>query len=426
MTHSSTPNDVGEREHARGACSSTLHAGCSRRAVLATASTGLAASLAGCSAFGDDPDPAAFHDGDWDAFGNGPANRNHVAGGAPEPSDHAVIAATTWPYAPPVVHDDTAYVATGERVLAVQANGVEAWTRPGENRVVVSGAPALDPDEGLLYVPKRVVPRADGPDPAPAFVTAYDYETGFRQWRVRVGDDRAHGVTVHDGDAFVRSATACVRLEPDGTERWRTPLDSLAYDEYNLDGDFATQVAPAVEQSGVYVPDRNALVKLDPGDGSERWRVDANAPYAAPVLDDGGVVQTGWQGVVATDRFGDVRWRRDLQSIAAAAAADGDVYVAASDLHELDGETGETNWSTRLSRGETATAGPVVTDDTVIVDDDHPRACRRKAGGLLGPDRERWAYTDPHTSTYASPVIASGRLFAIGPAGLHAFEPADT
>jgi hypothetical protein len=393
--------------------------------VLAATGTALAGALAGCSSFGGESTPPAFHDGDWDAYGNGPANRNRVRGGAPEPADASLLASTNWPYAPPVVHDDTAYVATGERVVAVQATGVEAWQRPGEDRVVVSGAPALDPDEGLLYVPKRTVPRADGPDPAPAFVVAYDYETGFEQWRVRVGDDRTYGVTVHDGDVYARSATTCVRLGPDGSERWRTPLDSLVYDAYNLSSEFASQVAPAVGNSGVYVPDRNALVKLEPGTGDELWRVDANAPYAAPVLDDGGVVQTGWQGIVATDRFGDVRWRRDLQSLAPAAVADGDVYVAATDLHELGGTTGETNWSTRLSRAEGSTAAPAVTDDSVVVDDDNPVAYRRDAGGPLGPERERWSITGTQTSAYATPVVASGRLFAVGPAGLYAFEPGD-
>jgi outer membrane protein assembly factor BamB len=393
--------------------------------VLAATGTALVGSLAGCSSFGGESTPPAFHDGDWDAYGNGPANRNRVRGGAPEPADASLLASTNWPYAPPVVHDDTAYVASGERVVAVQANGVEAWQRPGESRVVVSGAPALDPDEGLLYVPKRTVPRVDGPDPAPAFLVAYDSETGFEQWRARVGDDRAYGVTVHDGDVYVRSATACVKLGSDGIERWRTPMAPLAYDEYSLDGDFATQVAPAVENTSVYVLDQNALVKLEPGTGDELWRVDANAPYAAPVLDDGGVVQTGWQGVVATDRYGDVRWRRDFQSLAAAAVDGTDVYVAARDLHELDGTTGETNWSTRLSSGELATAAPIVTDDSVVVDDNPPVAYRRDAGGPLGPERERWAATGTQTSAYASPVIASGRLFAVGPSGLYGFEPAD-
>lgn len=401
----------------------------SRRTVLATAGTALAGAVAGCSALGGESTPSPFDDGDWRSYGNGPENRNRVAGGAPEPGDHEVLASASWPYAPPVVHDDVAYFASDRTVVAVALDGTEAWSTAvdagTDDRRGVSGAPAVDPERGRLYVPTRVRPRSDGPDPAPASVTAFALDDGDAEWTTRVGDDRAYGATVHGGDVYVRSATACVKLGSDGSERWRTALDPLAYDEYNLSDTFATQVAPAVENSGVYVPDRNALVKLEPGTGDELWRVPTNAPYAAPVLDDGGVVQTGWQGVVATDRFGDVRWRRDLQSLAAAAVDDTDVYVFGTDLYALDGTTGETNWQTRLGRGGGATAAPIVTDDSVVVDSGYPIAYRRDAGGLLAPDRERWSYTEPHTSTYASPVIASGRLLAVGPAGLHAFEPAD-
>lgn len=398
----------------------------SRRTILAAAGTALAGAVAGCSALGGESTPAAFDDGDWHSYGDAPGNQNRAAGGAPEPDDHEVLASASWPYAPPVVHDDVAYFASDRTVVAVGLDGTEAWAAPvaagSDERRVVSGTPALDPDRGLLYVPTRVRPRSDGPDPAPAYVTAFALDDGDPEWTTRVGDGRTYGVTSDRGSVYARSTTACVKLALDGTEDWRTPLGPLAYDEYNLFDDFATQVAPAVENTGVYVPDEDALVKLEPGTGDELWRVDAKTPYAAPVLDDGGVVQTGWQGVVATDRFGDVRWRRDLQSLAAAAVDGTDVYVAGSDLHELDATTGETNWSTRLSGGETATAAPLVTDHSVVVDDDHPIAYRRDASGLLAPDRERWSYTQPHTSTYASPVVAANSLLAVGPAGLHAFE----
>jgi outer membrane protein assembly factor BamB len=401
----------------------------SRRAVLAAAGTGLAAALAGCSVLESDGDTASFHDGDWHSLGNAPGNQNRVAGGAPEPTAHEVVASASWPYVPPVVHDDVVYFATERTVRALELDGSEMWSSPlaagSDERREVSGAPALDPDQGLLYVPTRLVPRSDGPDPAPAYVTAFELESGDPAWTTDVGDEFAHGVSVHEHDCYVRSATACVKLGPDGSERWRTPMRPLAYDEYNLSAQFATQVAPAVEPTGVYVPDKNALVKLDPDNGDERWRVRSNAPYAAPVLDDGGVVQTGWQGIVATDRFGNVRWRRDLQTLAAPAVDDTDVYVFGTDLHELDGRTGETNWSKRLGRGGSATAAPVLTDHTVLVDTDYPIAYRRDASGLLAPDRERWSYTQPHTSTYATPVVASGKLLAVGPSGLHAFEPAD-
>ena len=401
----------------------------SRRTVLAAAGTALAGAVAGCSALGGESTPSAFDDGDWRSYGGAPGNQNRAPGGAPEPNDRTVLASASWPYAPPVVHDDVAYFASDRTVVAVALDGTEAWSTAvdvgTDDRRRVSGAPAVDPERSRLYVPTRVRPRSDGPDPAPAYVTAFALDDGDPEWTTRVGDGRAYGVTSDRGRVYARSTTACVSLTADGIERWRTALDPLAYDEYNLSDDFATQVAPAVGNTGVYVPDRNALVKLEPGTGDELWRVDVPAPYAAPVLDDGGVVQTGWQGVVATDGTGDVRWRRDLQSLAAAAVDGTDVCVFGTALYALDGTTGETNWQTRLGRGGGATAAPIVTDDSVVVDSGYPIAYRRDAGGLLGPDRERWSYTEPHTSTYAAPVIASGRLLAVGPVGLYALEPAD-
>lgn len=240
----------------------------------------------------------------------------------------------------------------------------------------------------------------------------------------RVGDGRTYGVTVVDGDVYVRSATTCVRLAADGTERWRQALAPLVYDEFNLGDSTATQIAPAVAGDGVYVPDRNALVKLDVDTGEERWRVPVDTPYAASVVDTDGIVQTGWQETVAVTHTGEVRWRRDLHSRAAAAASDGNIYVAAGDLHELDAETGETNWQAHLpSEG---TAAPIVTDDSVIATTGDVRAFRRTADGLLGPDRERWRTSSVHASVYSPPVVAAGRVFVAGPGGLLALSPGES
>ncbi len=171
-------------------------------------------------------------------------------------------------------------------------------------------------------------------------------------------------MTVSGGDIYVRSASACIRLGPDGTKRWRQSLTPLVYDEFNLGDSTATQIAPAVTEDGVYVPTRNALLKLDPETGVERWRVTVDTPYAVSVVDEGGVIQTGWQETIAVDHSGDVRWRRDLHSRAAAAVTDGTVYVAANDLHELDAASDETTWHAHLpSEG---TAAPVVTDADVL------------------------------------------------------------
>jgi outer membrane protein assembly factor BamB len=391
-----------------------------RREVLAAAGAATMSSVAGCSALRSGPETQPVRDGDWLAYGNGPTNDNHVEGGAPSPDEHAVLTSAPWPYAPPVVHDGLVYFASGRQVTALTVGGTERWSSRLD--VAVSGAPAVDPDRGRLYVPTRVVPTADGPDPAPASVTGISLADGEIIGAPRVGDDRTYGVTIDDGDVYARSATACVRLAPDGAERWRTSLDPLVYDGYNLGDSTATQIAPAVTQGGVYVPDRDALVKLDPATGEERWRVSVDTPYAASVVNPGlGVVQTGWQETVAVEPSGDVRWRRNLHSRAAATTTGADVYVVAGDLHELHGPTGETNWQTHLpSEG---TAAPVVTDECVLAASGDLRAFHRDAEGLFAPDRVRWHTSSIHAATFSSPVVSAGRVFVVGPHGLLALRP---
>lgn len=207
------------------------------------------------------------------------------------------------------------------------------------------------------------------------------------------------------------------------TERRRQFLDPLSYEEYNLGDSTATQIAPAVADHGVYVPDRDAFVKLALDTGEVQWRVDIDTPYAASVVDDDRIIQTGWHETVAVDQSGAVRWRRYLHSRAAAAVADGDVYVAAGDLHELDAENGETNWQAHLpSEG---TAAPVVTDQDVLVASGDVRAFRREdGGGILSPDRKRWqiSHSAVHAAAYSSPVVAAGRISVAGPPGLQGLK----
>lgn len=393
----------------------------SRRALLAAVGTAAASTLAGCSALGEDSDPAPFHNGDWRSYGNGPANANRVASGVPKVDDNDSLTAGGWPYTPPVVQDGIVYFAADRRVVAVTPDGDEQWEKRLKNRV--SGAPALDGGQSRLYVPTQATRTHDAPDPAPASVTILSLADGKVIETVRVGDRRTYGVTSAEDDVYVRSATACVRLGPDGTERWRQSLDPLVYDEYNLGDSTATQVAPAVTADGVYVPDQNAVVKFDPETGEQRWRISVETAYAPSVIDDEGVIQPGYRETVAVDHSGDIRWRRDLHSRAGAAtAANGDIYVAAGDLHELDPETGETTWQAHLpSEG---TAAPVVTDEAVLVVSGDVRVFRRETGGVLGPDRERWRFSSVHAVEYASPVIAAGRMFVVSPAGLVALKPA--
>ncbi|NHN49315.1 PQQ-binding-like beta-propeller repeat protein [Halostella sp. JP-L12] len=392
MAPADPPSRQSDLSLPQSSCSPSSQHRSTRRAALATIGTAATSTLPGCNALTNNTDPAPFHDGNWYSYGNSPTNTNRVNGGVPKSDEHDVFFPSRWTYVPPVVHEGVAYFATDKQVVAVMTDGTERWSRRLDTEV--SGTPALDPDRSRLYVPTRVVGTSDTPEPTPASVTVLSLADGDVVDTWRVGDGRTYGVTVAAGDVYARSATACVRLTSDGTERWRQPLDPLSYDAYNLGDSTATQVAPAVADHGVYVPDRDALVKLALNTGEEQWRVAVDTPYAASVVDDDLVIQTGWQETVAVERTGAIRWRRDLHSRAAAAVADGVVYVVAGDLHEIGAGTGETNWQAHLpSEG---TAAPDVTDQDVLVTSGDVRAFRREAGGgILSPERERWHLGGP-------------------------------
>lgn len=66
----------------------------------------MAGTVAGCNGLGSGAGAAAFHDGDWHSYGNGPGNANRVPGGAPEADAYERLVSLGWPVLPPVVLGD--------------------------------------------------------------------------------------------------------------------------------------------------------------------------------------------------------------------------------------------------------------------------------------------------------------------------------
>ncbi len=158
----------------------------SRRRFLATSGTATLTALAGCSVLRNNTESAAFHTGDWHSYGNGPTNSNHISGGLPKPDAHDSLASADWPYAPPVVHDGVVYFASERRVVAISNEGSDQqWSHSLDAEL--SGAPALDPERDRLYVPTRVVPTTDGPDPAPTSVAVLSLTDGADRGNSRSG-----------------------------------------------------------------------------------------------------------------------------------------------------------------------------------------------------------------------------------------------
>lgn len=116
-----------------------------------------------------------------------------------------------------------------------------------------------------------------------------------------------------------------------------------------------------------------------------------------------------------------MRWRRNLHSTATAAADDGAIDVIASDLHELDAATGETNWQAHLpSEG---TAAPIVADNVVLAATGGIMAFRRDADDTFSSNCKQWRSSSVNATSYSSPVIAAGRIFVVDPGGLQVIQP---
>ena len=350
---------------------------------------------------------------DWPTVGGGPAHTGFV------PDATALSAPTTdwsahlggWPHSPPVVADGAVVVAEPTRVRALSAaDGTGRWR--GDLQHPPSGAPGIDPEAGVVYVPTADPTTAN----EGAFLTAFDLGTGDRAWRTRVDPEAVYAVTAADGVAYARTRRGCVAVV-DGVVRWRRDdLGKTGYDRFNAnDGmDLAGAVTPAVVDGTVYVPARNALVALDAADGTERWRVPVAHAFAAPTVVEDTVYAVGVSEVAAVETDGRVRWRStEHGGYGSAAVADDRVYVVDDQLSALDATDGTEQW--------TADGGQTVASDTVVVGQ---MACVHD-GGLTAYDRGtgrltelvgrgRWQ-TDVETAGYCPVAVGAGRLFTVQP-----------
>lgn len=176
-----------------------------RRRLLAVAGSTMASTLAGCISIGQNRSTDPLHTSNWHSFGNGPRNTNRISGGTPKPQNYQILTSAGWIYTPPVVHDGIVYFATDREVVALDTAGTEQWTYQLEHEV--SGAPCLDQDRRRLYVPTQITGSADDVSQR-AMVSVFSLSEGELLDTYRVGTEKTYGVTIVDGDIFVRSDPA--------------------------------------------------------------------------------------------------------------------------------------------------------------------------------------------------------------------------
>lgn len=147
------------------------------------------------------------------------------------------------------------------------------------------------------------------------------------------------------GNLFVASTLDLVKLNPDGDELWRVPLDPA----YPNSATFGTPIL--VSDGDVVMCRSGTLVKYDDRDGDVVWEVPGCSPLGANVdqalhvpivLPDGTIVAPN--GTLAVDLAGNVVWETPagLSSCYGAVVADGDsnLYCADWNTSQLVSLTG--------------------------------------------------------------------------------------
>ena len=326
----------------------------------------------------------------------------------------------TSPYASPVVASGVVFVGGSDGLFAFDAlTGAVRWHRELDG--YASDGAAVDGE--TLLVPEH---GSDGDDTHR--LRALAVEDGADRWSVTF-DSRPFAPTVAGEGTFLRTADAILELG-DGEVLWRTPLEELTYEEYNATDPrtFATTVKPAVAAGQVVVPDRHAVVALDPDDGTERWRETVHAVNASIVALDDVVIALGLDDVVALEPDGTERWRVEEGRWGGLAVADSEVCVlGANELTALNLDDGTHEWDRRV-RGDVVRSSPTVLGDAVLAVTSGGIAFRRGNVGFL---QDRELLTLDHAVTRSadlgSGVAGADRLFALdGLAGrLVAFRPSE-
>jgi outer membrane protein assembly factor BamB len=172
----------------------------------------------------------------------------------------------------------------------------------------------------------------------------------------RAQSDLTGPVIDAQGNLYVASTLDLMKLDPNGNEQWRAPLDPAAPNNPT----FGTPIL--VSDGDVVLCRTGTLVKYDDRDGDVVWEVPGCSPIGANidqalhvpiVLPDGTIVAPN--GTLAVDLSGDVLWQAPagLGSCHGAVVADADSNLyctdwSTSELVSLTG-TGAQRWVSHLS-----------------------------------------------------------------------------
>ena len=351
-------------------------------------------------------------EGRWSQFQGGPDHAGNALDGPPPgyaeiwsldaplggPGDRSGLSA-------PVIAGGLVVSVGPDEVIAVEASsGVERWRIDRREGPPIQPAVSGEGPDAVV-----VFPEGYGPNPPTGDASTVTSTTPSPSAGGDGGDDATSGVEL------VAVALA------DGTEVWRTPLESPSRSGVTAAGD------------AVYVGANDGTVTaLDAASGSIRWSEPAGGEVLRPVaVVDDLVVATSLGDLDAVlavialrDDDGSEAWRYEppvpVTLGSAPAVGAGSVIVGLADrtVRAIDLATGAPRWSARLNAEVSLFAAPAIAEDDVIALDVAGQVYR-----LDGATGERiWDHALNAAVLWSSPVITGshvlvatnrGELFAL-------------
>jgi len=261
----------------------------------------------------------------------------------------------------------TVAVGVGGAATGIGSAGVTAGERPRQSTASWPSYRGTGANSGWV----------SGPD---GIATAVE-----ERWAVE-SDPKPNHLSVHGGRVYLS-------LDNGESEPYEGAIRALdaetGEEQWRFDTDRWMQSVPVARGGAVYAlangDGEGYVYELDAGDGTERWFQTLDSePVAGLSAADGTVCVGTVDGkLVAMDRDGDRRWRRDLGRSVwdPLAVVDGAIYVTGDNatinnqtpgqptvVSALDADTGRESW--RYEVGQVGATSPVVANGTVYVTDD--------------------------------------------------------
>ena len=302
---------------------------------------------------------------------------------------------------PALAPDGTLYVGTlFGSVHAVNPDGTEKWVFYSDEDFFDT-SPAIG-DDGTIYVASAFIDMGR--------LYAFNQEDGSPQWVFQPGGGIACSPAIGPGGIIYFGAGDgnLYAVNPDGSEKWRFPLDTSAS-------------SPAVALDGtIYVGAADGKVYAVNPDGSKKWdyATEGGPLYSSPAVGAEGTVYFGSYDsyLYALNQDGSLKWRvaESVWSIGSSPVIgpDGVIYAANNMLGYLSAykpADGSTKWSVQVTEDGMIESVPAIgRDGTIYVGADDGFLYALKPDGS-----QRWAFGTLDVIK-SSPVIGPDGTVYVG------------